>query len=300
MNHIQIKSISELHRLMQLPAPTHPLISLVNTENIEITPEQVGTKITTDLYMIALKDKNCGVEYGRNSFDFEEGVMVFSAPGQTSTAIQVIEKGSIKGFTLYLHPELIRNTSLGSQISNFQFFNYGIYEALHLSEAEQLMVIDTMKNIEREYIERLDTYSNKVIISLVELLLHYSSRYYERQFSTRSAVNKDILSQFEINLQHYFKYELNRKNELPSIQYFAEKAFLSPHYFSDLIKKETGRTPKDHIHKMVIEKAKNLLLNSNYSISEISYDLGFNYPHYFSRLFKKETGMTPVEYRSLN
>ncbi len=166
MSHIKIESISELHRLIGLPAPKHPLISLVNAENISISEEQVGTKITTDLFMIALKDKNCGVEYGRNSFDFDEGVMVFSAPGQTSTATQAIEKGSVKGHTLYFHPELIRNSTLGSQMDDFQFFNYEVYEALHLSDEEQQTIINSMRNIESEYSQRIDAQSNKVIVSL--------------------------------------------------------------------------------------------------------------------------------------
>ncbi|MEO1654387.1 MAG: helix-turn-helix transcriptional regulator [Bacteroidota bacterium] len=106
------------------------------------------------------------------------------------------------------------------------------------------------------------------------------------------------MTRFEKELQQYFSHNKHLESGLPSIQYFADKAHLSQHYFSDLLKKETGRSPKDHINDFVIEKAKDLLLSSDHSISEIAYDLGFNYPHYFTRLFKSKTGQTPLEYRS--
>jgi AraC-like DNA-binding protein len=276
----QVKSISQMHDLGGYPKPKHPLISLVDTADIKVTKNEIGVKIIYDFYMISLKDKSCGVEYGRNAFDFDEGVMVFSAPGQVYTPTKEIRKGEIQGWMLFFHPDLIRNTNLGNTMDDYSFFNYDVYEALHLSEDEEQTMINCVANIQSEYEQRIDNHSQRVIVTNLELLLNYCLRYFERQLNTRTNQSKDIVSQFE--------------------RYFADIACLSQHYFSDLMKKETGRSPKDHINNFVVEKAKNLLLSSGCTVSEIAYDLGFNYPHYFTRLFKSKTGQTPLEFRSLN
>ncbi|MEO0405192.1 MAG: AraC family transcriptional regulator, partial [Bacteroidota bacterium] len=265
-----------------------------------VTQEQLDTKIIMDFYMISLKDKSCGIEYGRNTFDFEEGVMVFSAPGQVYTTISTFEKGEINGWLLYVHPDLFSGHPLGNRIHDFSFFNYGVYEALHLSLDEENMINQTVDNIQHEYGQRIDKHSQPVLISNLELLLNYSERFYDRQFNTRSNKSKGVVADFESALKQYFQKEKHLENGLPNIEYFSSRAALSKHYFSDLIKKETDRSPKDHINDFVIEKAKNMLLSGDQSISEIAYDLGFNYPHYFTRLFKSKTGTTPVEYRSIN
>ena len=300
MSTYTIDSISEMHQFMGLPKPKHPLISIFDTSQMEIGEEEVGNKVINKFYTISLKDKSCGVEYGRNSLDFSEGVMTFSAPGQVYTATQPIKKGEVKGWMLCFHPDLIRNTKLLESIDDYSFFNYDVFEALHLSEEEEKTVEMTIGNIVSEYSQRIDNHSQRVLISNLELLLNYCLRFYERQFNTRTSKSIDIISQFEKELKRYFKDENHIENGLPSIQYFSDKAHLSQHYFSDLVKKETGRSPKDHIHDFIVEKAKNLLLGTEQSISEIAYELGFNYPHYFTRLFKSKTGETPVEYRSLH
>ena len=297
---IRIHSISQLHALLGFEKPKHPLISIIDASRLEVSEEEVGAKIIHGFYMVSLKDKSCGLEYGRNSFDFEEGVMVFSAAGQTYTTTRPIQSGDIQGWMLYFHPDLVRNTHLGSQLDDYSFFNYDTYEALHLSEDEEKKVEDCVQNIKHEYQQRIDNHSQRVIVSNLELLLNYCLRFYERQFNTRSSQSKDIVSQFEKDLKTWFTSKQNLESGLPTIQYFAEKVHLSQHYFSDLLKKETGRTPKDHINDFVIEKAKNLLLASEDTVSKIAYDLGFNYPHYFTRLFKSKTGHTPVEYRRMN
>lgn len=299
-NLLYLKSISQLHEAMGLPKPKHPLISWINAENINVPAEEVGMKMTSDFYMLSLKDKSCGVEYGRNSFDFDEGVMVFSAPRQTYSATRAIEAGEIEGWMLYFHPDLIRNTHLGEQIDEYTFFNYEVYEALHLSEEEEQIIEGCIDQIKQECGQRIDNHSHRVIISNLELLLNYCLRYYERQFNTRTTQSKDVVAVFEKDLKGYFKASKHLEDGLPTIQYFAGRANLSQHYFSDLLKKETGRSAKDHINDFVIEKAKNLLMVTRKSISEIAYDLGFNYPHYFTRLFKSKTGLTPVDYRSQN
>ena len=299
MSVIKIDSISHLHSLLGFDKPKHPLISLIDVSQTEITESAVHAKIIYNFYMISLKDSSCGVEYGRNSFDFNEGVMVFSSPGQVYTPTKIFQKGDINGWMLFFHPDLIRNTNLGRQMDDYSFFNYDVIEALHLSEDEEQMMHNTVQNIVQEYNQRIDNHSQRVIVSNLELLLNYSLRFYERQFNTRVTQSKDVVAQFEHELKNYFKQKIHVDEGLPSINYFAQKALLSKHYFSDLIKKETGRKPKDHINDFIIEKAKNLLLSTENSVSEIAYDLGFNYPHYFTRLFKSKTGQTPIQYRNM-
>ena len=300
MSVYKVESISDLHSLLGFPKPKHPLVSLIDASKIQVKQEEVGSKVIYNFYMISLKDKSCGVEYGRNSFDFDEGVMVFSAPGQVYSPTKPIVKGEIQGWMLYFHPDLIRNTNLENQIDDYSFFNYDVVEALHLSEDEEKIMHDAVANIQNEYQQRIDNHSQRVIVSGLELLLNYCLRFYERQFNTRTNQGKDVIAQFERELKKYFKSEQQLETGLPNIEHFSNLAHLSQHYFSDLIKKETGRNPKDHINDFVIEKAKNLLLGSENSVSEIAYGLGFNYPHYFTRLFKSKTGHTPVEYRNFN
>ena len=300
MSIYKVESISQLHTLLALPKPKHPLITLIDAAEIEGTEEEVGAKLIYNFFMVSLKDKRCGVEYGKNSFDFDEGVMAFSAPGQVYSPTRPIAKGEIEGWMLYFHPDLIRNTNLGEIIDEYSFFNYDVIEALHLSADEETIMNSTINNIQGEYTQRIDNHSQRVIVSNLELLLNYCLRFYERQFNTRTHQSKDVVAQFEKALKHYFKSDRHLESGLPSIQYFADLAHLSQHYFSDLIKKETGKKPKDHINDFVVEKAKSLLLRTEYSISEIAYELGFNYPHYFTRLFKSKVGLTPIEYRSLN
>lgn len=296
----EIRSIAGMHQFMGYPKPKHPLISILDTAEFSAGQEAVGTRSYSDLYMISIKDKNCGVDYGRNSFDFDEGVMVFSAPGQVYTVTRAIRKGEITGWMLYFHPDLIRNTHLGSIIDEYSFFGYDVFEALHLSEEEERIVMDCIANIQNEYEQRIDNHSQRVIVSNLELLLNYARRFYERQFNTRTSQSKDIIALFERELKAYYNQEKALESGVPSIEQFAARANLSQHYFSDLIKKETGRTAKDHINGYIVERAKNMLLNSEQTVSEIAYDLGFNYPHYFTRLFKSRTGLTPMEYRGMN
>lgn len=295
-----IKSISHLHEMYGLDKPTHPLISIIDVSQWEIPETWVGFKATTALYSIALKDKSCGMMYGRNAYDFDEGVLIFTAPNQVQTITKSQGKGEINGWMLFFHPDLIRNTSLGKKINDYKFFTYDIYEALHLSDIEQQTLTDCINMIKTELSERIDSHSQIVISTYLELLLNLSNRYYERQFNTRSAHNSDIVSQFQSILSKYYNDGLFASNGIPSIDYFADKIHLSASYLSDLLKKETGNSAKEQINNFIIEKAKDMLLAESESVSEVAYALGFNYPHYFSRLFKNKTGMTPHEYRRLN
>lgn len=240
------------------------------------------------------------MQYGRNVYDFNEGVMYFTAPNQIQTVGSAQKKNEIKGWVINFHPNLIRNTSLGKTIDSYNFFEYDVYEALHLSDAEQNTITELVDLIDNEISERIDNHSQQVISSYLELLLNLSRRYYERQFNTRSAKNSDVLSQFQTLLKEYYKSGQFSDNGIPSIDYFSGELHLSANNLSDLLKKETSYSAKDQINNFIIKKAKSLLLTESESVSQIAYSLGFNYPHYFSRLFKNKTGMTPQEYRQLN
>lgn len=297
---IHSKSIAEIRSVFGLDKPTHPLITILDTEDLAYGEETVGKRFSSDLYCIALKDSSCGIDYGRNSYDFDDGVLIFTAPKQVITVKKPQALKEVKGWMLYFHPDLIRNTTLGSKIDSYNFFNYEVNEALHLSENEQNTLNQIVQLIQNEITERIDNHSQQVLVSNIELLLNYSKRFYERQFNTRSARHIDIVAKVELLLKEYYsKNQLIEKGQL-SIQYLAENCHLSASYLSDLLTKETGRSAKDHINDFLVDKAKNLLLNSTDSVSAIAYTLGFNYPHYFGRLFKQKTGKTPQEYRQLN
>ncbi len=280
--------------------PTHPLITIIDVSKLAYGEERIGLRFAADMYCIALKDASCGLDYGRNHYDFNEGVLIFTGPQQVLSVKKAQKLNEVKGWMLYFHPDLIRNTALGSQMEKYSFFSYEVFEALHLSDQEQKTVTQCVDMIQSEIKERIDNHSQQVLVSNLELLLNYCVRYYERQFNTRTARNKDMISKVESLLRDY--YTTGKLVELgpPSIAYLAEKCHLSANYLSDLLKKETGRTAKDHINDFLINKAKNLLLSSTDTISGIAYTLGFNYPHYFSRLFKSKTGLTPQEYRQSN
>ena len=296
---LKLSSVSELHKALQIEPPKHPLVSIIHMADIDFMEDMIGQRISANLYTIALKGGHCGMQYGRNHYDFEEGVLMFTSPNQVVAAT---EKPSEKkeGWMLFFHPDLIRKFPLGTDIENYSFFSYEANEALHLSDDEKKILNDCIHNIEGEYAQRIDDYSQKVMVSNIDLLLSYCARFYHRQFNTRSNENSEIVSQVAHHLKAYFESGQLAEYGVPSVQYFAEKVHLSQNYLSDVLKKETGRSAKDHINDFLIKKAKTMLVNSEDSVSEIAYALGFNYPHYFSRMFKTKTGVTPNKYRELN
>ena len=295
---IHQKTVSEVTETMGLAKPKHPLITIIDTAQLAFGEEILGVKISSELYCIALKDASCGIQYGRNDYDFDEGVLMFTAPKQVLTLTKTQELNQVQGWMLYFHPDLIRNTSLGMKMDKYSYFSYDVHEALHLSEQEQNTITNCIDLIQNEISERIDNHSQQVLASNLELLLNYCTRYYERQFNTRTATNKDILSTVESVLNEYYQSDKLVSLGPPSISYIANLCHLSTGYLSDVLKKETGRTTKDHINDFIVSKAKDLLLSSDDSIGGIAYTLGFNYPHYFSRLFKSKTGKTPQEYRN--
>jgi len=259
------------------------------------TPEH-GSFICS-FYSINFKNHYSFV-YGRQAFDHKEGTLHCTAPEQVITFDRKKEEGNTEGWGLYFHPELIRNTSLGKKIHEYSFFLYTENEALHLSDHEKQTLLSILKQMEKEYNTNIDHYSHDLIISNIELLLNYCKRYYGRQFITRTNQNKDILVRFETFISDYFNSGQLKNNGLPTVKQCAEKMNLSPNYFSDLLKSETGKNAQEHIHYHLLEKAKTLLKNSNRTINEIAYELGFEYPQNFSKLFKKKVGTTPTLYRA--
>jgi AraC-like DNA-binding protein len=279
----------------------HPLVAVIDFSKYK---EQFnsGMKITLGFYSVMFKNFCINkIKYGQQNFDFQEGSLICIAPRQVialDEPVQNIE--DVSGWGLFFHPDLIRGTSLGKLIKNYTFFSYETNEALHLSEKEKQVLYDLVQKIDNELSENTDKHSQGLIVSSIELLLNYCTRYYDRQFIMRKNVNKDILSAVEEILKGYFQSPGLSEKGLPTVKYLADQVHLSANYLSDLLKRETGMNAQDRIHYYLIEEAKNLLLGSKMSVSELAFSLGFEYPQYFSRLFKAKTGMTPLEFRNMN
>jgi AraC-like DNA-binding protein len=281
----------------------HPLVSVIDFS--KANPRSWGgekhVRINYGLYCIFLKDVKCGdLKYGRNYYDYQEGTLVFVAPGQV---MEIENDGQVyqpKGHALVFHPDLVHGTSLGRSIHEYNFFSYNANEALHLSERERQVVLDCFSKINFELQQNIDKHSKKLIASNIELFLNYCDRFYDRQFITRDNVNKGILEKFEELLNSYFSSDKPQEIGLPSVAYFAEELHLSSNYFGDLIKKETGKSAKEYIQDKIIDIAKTKTFDTGKTVNEIAYELGFKYPQHFTRLFKNVTGLTPNEYRFQN
>lgn len=296
---IHLSDISEINRFVK-SSTRHPLVSIVDFSKADEYIEE-GTRISADFYSIMFKNYCTNqLKYGRQSLDFQDGNIICIAPRQILTMDTEIEmKEDRTGWGLFFHPDLLRGTSLANKMSEYSFFSYDVTEALHLSDKEKSILLDCINKIEYELDQNIDNHSQKLIVSNIELLLNYCSRFYSRQFITRKNSNSNIIAQVESVLKEYFNSARVREQSLPTVKYLSERVNLSAGYLSDLLKKETGMTAQDHIHYYLIEEAKNILLNSDQSVSEIAYSLGFEYPQYFSKLFKQKTGKTPGEYRAV-
>lgn len=240
------------------------------------------------------------MRYGKSHYDFDEGTMVFLAPGQTVQVTPTGEPHQPAGFALVFHPDLIKGTSLGKRIHEYSFFSYQSKEALHLSDKERAVILDCMENIETELSQNIDRHSKRLIVSNLELLLNYCTRFYDRQFITREVVNAGIVERFESLLNEYVYGEKLRLDGLPSVGYFAGELHLSANYFGDLIKRETGKSAMELIHLKLLEVAKERIFDTQKSVGEIAFELGFKYPQHFNRFFKQQTGYSPKDYRLMN
>lgn len=297
---IQLKSISEINSFVQCKTK-HPLVAIVDFSKTDEYIED-GTRISADFYSVMFKNYCANkLRYGRQNYDFQDGSLICIAPKQVLTMDNEIEKKEeMIGWGLFFHPDLLRGTSLGEKINEYTFFSYETSEALHLSDKEKQTLYDCVQKIETELQENIDSHSQNLIVTNIELLLNYCLRYYGRQFITRKNSNSNTISKVDLLLKAYFKSEQLKELGLPTVKYLADNVHLSASYLSDLLKKETGMNAQDHIHYYLIEEAKNILINSDNSVGEIAYSLGFEYPQYFSKLFKQKTGKTPIEYRNLN
>lgn len=276
----------------------HPLVSVVDLS--KAAPRQ-GMRMYFGFYTIFLKEVKCGdMMYGRHTYDYQEGTLVFLAPGQVAGINSNGVTYQPKGFALIFHPDLIHGTSLGRHIQDYSFFGYQSNEALHLSEREQDIVLDSFGKIRYELEQSIDKHSKRLIVRNIELFLDYCTRFYDRQFITREKPNKGIVERFEALLNDYFQGDKPQLLGLPSVAYFAQGLHLSASYFGDLIKKETGKTAQEYIQWKMIDEAKERIFDNAKSVSQIAYELGFKYPQHFIRVFKQRVGQTPSEYRALN
>jgi len=299
---VTIQDVYQVHQSLGLESPKHPLITVVRTKAVDDFSKFTNVKIVNNLYQVAFKEVILGqLNYGRSSYDFQEGTLVFTSPGQVSEYKESSkDEASLKGWSLVFHPDLIRKSPLATKIEQYNFFNYESNEALHLSFDERKHIEELRDKIIFEYQQNPDRHSLHLIVSNIEMLLDYCLRYYDRQFFSRTDLNQDVISKFEKTLKSYYQASKEDDLGLPSIAYCASQLHLSPKYLSDLLKKETGKGAQEHIHLFIVEKAKNILLNSNDSVSQVAYSLGFHYPQHFSSLFKSKTGSSPTEFRNLN
>jgi AraC family transcriptional activator of pobA len=294
---LNIDTVSEHDAFYQLEN-LHPLVSVIDFKNT--APKILASRMNFGFYAVYLKDVKCGdIKYGRNTYDYQDRTLVFVGPGQVIN-VNIDPDYKPQGFALLFHPDLLHGTHLGKHINDYSFFSYESREALHLSEKERKIVLDCFAKIKYELEQGTDKHSKKLIAANIELFLDYCIRFYDRQFITRNDANKDILERFEDVLNSYFQSDKPQTVGLPAVSYCADLLNLTPNYFGDLIKKETGKTALEYIQLKVMGMAKEKILDTNKSVSEIAYELGFKYPQHFTRAFKKNTGYTPNEYRMVN
>ncbi|WP_057936729.1 helix-turn-helix domain-containing protein [Algoriphagus resistens] len=288
-----IKSISEFHRLLSLPEPRHPMVSMINLAESIFLEDEVWKGFVNNFYCVALKrDAKGKIRYGQQHYDYDKGVLSFTAPNQVqSLDVQTMECGS--GYLLIFHPNFLIKHPLAQNISSYGFFSYATNEALHLSAGEEEDLMSILMKIAKEC-SHIDRHTQEIILSQIELLLNYSKRFYERQFITRQNSNHQVLINFERVVNRYFE---NGQTDLLTVQHIAKQMNFSPNYLSDLLRVHTGQSTQQHIHGKLIEKAKEKLSTTSLSVSEIAYALGFGHSQSFSTLFKKKTSMSPLEFR---
>ena len=297
-NPVIINSITEWHRIFCIPNPMHPLISLVHHKDVKNIAGEYSKSLTVNFYIISIKKSFKGkMRYGKNYYDFDEGTMGFLSPGQV-IAIDDDENRDCLGWSLIIHPNFLRGYPLGKTIRNYGFFDYSVNEALHLSDKEDATIAALISNIEQEYHSSIDNYSQDLMVAHLEVLLNYSNRFYNRQFITRKAITNDMLVQLERLLEEYLNEGKVQQSGLPTVQHLADKLFVSPNYLGDMLRSLTGMNTQQHIHNKLIEKAKETLTNTNLTVAEIAYQLGFEHPQSFNKLFKSKTNISPLAFRN--
>ncbi len=294
--HHKFDSLSDIHRAFGLPKPLHPLISLIDNSNNEVEVNRPAGLHVLNFYKISYKTKLGGkIKYGQGYYDFDEGGLLFASPNQLIGGNN--DTGECLLFALLIHPDFFYNYPLAKKIKQYGFFSYAVNEALHLSDDEKETILSIFKIIEKELKSRIDDFSQDVIISQIELLLNYANRFYKRQFITRKAASNDLLQKCEEILDEYFNNETSLRGGIPTVHYLAEHVNYSPSYLSDMLRSLTGQNAQQHIHSRLIEKAKEKLSTTDLSVSEIAYELGFEYPQSFNKFFKTKTKVSPLEFR---
>ncbi|MCL4638486.1 MULTISPECIES: helix-turn-helix domain-containing protein [Olivibacter] len=294
----KFESLSDAHRVFGLPQPRHPLISLINGAHTQIELFKIPQRHVLGFYKISYKPKLSGkLKYGQGYYDFDEGGLLFASPGQIIGGND--NEGAVcSEYTLLIHPDFFLGYPLTKKIRQYGFFSYAANETLHLSEEEKSIIMSIFRNIETELNNRIDDFSQDVMISQIELLLNYANRFYKRQFITRKVVSNELLQRLEELLNQYFDQEMPSSQGTPTVSYLAEKLHLSPSYLSDMLRSLTGQNAQQHIHTKVIEKAKEKLSTTNLSVSEVAYALGFEHSQSFSKLFKIKTKLSPQAFRN--
>lgn len=291
-----MQSISEQHRYMGLPKPKHSMVSVFRFEEVQNSDLETLDHFMLGFYCISIKKNFKGkLKYGQRYYDFDEGVMMFIMPNQLLRHLH--SETATEGVCLCFHPDFLNGYPLARTIKNYGFFSYETSEALHLSEAEEAIIENILQNIETEYQSNIDKFSQDVIVAQIELLLQYCNRFYNRQFITRKPANDEILIRLENLLTDYFGNEKLRHSGVPTVQLISKQLNVSPNYLSDMLRSITGQTTQQHIHNKLIDKAKELLTTTTLSVSEIAYQLGFEYPQSFNKLFKRKTDTSPSEFR---
>ena len=293
----RFETISKLHSILELPKPLHPLVSVIDFSKIKCFDDSQLESVTYNFYCIALKKGFEGkMKYGQNSYDFDEGVMTFFSPSQVIST-EIIEDLKLSGWWLVVHPDFFNGYPLSGNIGKYGFFSYSVNEALHLSDEEENVVNDLMKNLQKEYSARIDKFSQDVMISQIDLLLKYCDRFYNRQFITRKSINNDLLSRVESMLKEYFESDKIQLVGQPTVKYLGDRLHISPHYLSDMLRQLTGQSAQQYIHNALIGEIKILLTTTNLSMNEIAYKLGFEYPQSMNKLFKNKTMLSPTAFR---
>lgn len=292
----RISSITEIHRLMALPKPHHPLISIVDLKGLK--NDHDIDAVVFDLYVISMKRGCDNLIYGQQKYDFDEGLMAFLSPGQVLRGDENGIPADLEGWMLFIHPDFLWNTSLASRIKKYEYFSYATHEALFLSDKEEAVINDIVRNIRNEYHSNIDKFSQDIIIANLETLLNYAERFYQRQFITRKITNHKILERLENILSEYLSNEALLSKSAPTVQYLAEALNMSSKYLSSLLKQLTGQTTQQIIHEKMIEKAKEQLSTTTLSVSEIAYSLGFEHSQSFNKLFKSKTKQSPLAFRA--
>jgi AraC-like DNA-binding protein len=298
MNYVDIHSISALHEFFRYEKPVHPLISIVDLAKVDRSHRVPGDVYRLNLYSVSCKKIMGFFGYGRTTYDFSEGSLMFTAPYQVLSPdpnIKVIE-----GWGIYIHPDFLNVNARGRKLTELSFFGYDANEALHISEAEKVILEECIRNIQREIGMNLDKHSSNLILSNLELFFAYCVRFYDRQFLTREKSGNDVVQRFDRLLADYFNQESLNGTGLPEVKYFASALNLSTNYLADLLNKYTGKSTQEHIYLKLTDKAKSLLWSTDKAISEIAYDLGFEHPSHFTKLFKRRTGVSPKDFRNQN